>query len=130
MVAVFARPVVVNGVKQAAGDPVEGSGLTEIRYKQMVNLKRIIDSEDPSAKIILPRKGSRPLFAADRHMNVTDVIPVSVTPADVEPSAGPDSATETVEGMDADGLWPCRVENCDRRLGNERGRTNHENREH
>lgn len=129
MSAVFARRTIVNGVTYEPGDEVATSGLREDRYRQMVGLKRIIDSDDPNAAVILPQANRSPLLVADATGQVTGAVPVTVTPADVVESTEAESAV-MVEGMDADGLWPCRVEGCDRRLGNERGRNNHEMQEH
>lgn len=133
MVAVFARAVMVNGRTYPAGHRADTVGLREDRYRQMVTLKRIVESENPETDIRFPgthagdlieqQPGGQVILTADAAGNITGGVPVPADPLVATPASLED-------GMNINGLWPCRNEGCDRELGSERARDNHENREH
>jgi hypothetical protein len=135
MVAVFAREVTVNGTTYPAGHRADTVGLREDRFQQMVNLKRIVDSEDPGVALRFPgthagdvmdaSTGGQVILTADAQGVITGAVPVPDSPIAVAPPPEADD-----DGMNLEGLWPCRVEDCNRELGSERARDNHEKREH
>lgn len=134
MVAVFAREVLVNGKVYPPGHRADTVDLREDRYHQMVNLKRIVDSDDPEndnrwptpsrqpGELVIDNPGGQVLAIADAQGNITGGVPI--------PDASMVTPATPQDGTDLEGLWPCRVEDCSRRLGSERGRDNHESREH
>lgn len=121
MTAIFAREVTVNGEHYLPGHQADTVGLTDSRFRQMVNLRRIIDSEDPTASRLIPNPQQEPLLVANAAGEIVGAVPLEVPVAAAPPVA---------DGTDEEGLWPCRASDCDRRLGSERARDNHEAREH
>lgn len=145
MTYVFARPMRAGGVDYESGDPVPEDVFTEQRMSALINLRRVVDELADDPRILVRAEAESPTVVE------SDAAQVLATEPEPEPESIPsftDSTATVVEndleisyttseppssdtdGPDPDGLWPCRIEGCDRRLASLRGRTNHERNGH
>ena len=103
MVVVLARQMVVNGITYPVGHRADTIGLREDRFRQLVNLSRIVDTEDESAARRIPEVlPTEPLFIADATGAIVGAKPAVPVPEPVQPT--PESADLTTPAKDeADG---------------------------
>jgi len=100
MVAVLARQMIVNGITYPVGHRADTIGLREDRYQQLLNLSRIIDTDDPEAARRIPEElPTQPLFIAGADGAITGAVPIVPVPTPVEQT--PEANTpESPEGAD------------------------------
>ncbi len=106
MVAVFARQMLVNGQTYPPGYPAGDVGLLETRFDQLVNLRRIVETDDPNIEHLVSTAPVGPLIVADASGAITGAVPEN------------------------SGLWPCGAGGCSHVSGSARGLGNHEKEEH
>lgn len=106
MVAVLARQMVVNGTTYPVGHRADTIGLREDRYQQLLNLNRIVDTDDPNAARRIPTElPTEPLFIADAAGVITGAKPVVPVPQEVvEPVAEPVSEPIQASPANEDGV--------------------------
>jgi hypothetical protein len=104
MVAVLARQMTVNGVTYPAGHRADTIGLTDTRFQQLVNLSRIVDTNDPNAARRVPEVlPTEPLFIASADGAIVGAKPIVPEPIQVEPEPTPAEDSDSAFNLFADG---------------------------